>query len=73
MELSLIRRGSAAPPSPKGRQKGMDYMNELELKYECNSRLLDARKLFETDRVRQSEKLNELDVFHDDVEDLFRS
>ncbi len=36
MELSLIRRGSAAPPSPKGRQKGMDYMNELELKYGCN-------------------------------------
>ena len=46
---------------------------ELELKYECNSRLLDARKQFEADRVRQSEKLNELDVFHDDVEDLFRS
>ena len=45
---------------------------ELELKYECNSRLLDARKLFEDDRSRQIRRLSELDVFHDEAEDLFK-
>ena len=45
---------------------------ELQLKYECNSRLLDARKLFEDDRNRQIRKLNELDVLHDVTEDLFK-
>ena len=47
--------------------------SELELKYECNERLLDARRLFEDEQTRKKQKLSLLDIMSDDSEDIFKT
>ena len=47
--------------------------SELELKYECNAKLLEARKLFESEHSRRKQKLNLLDIMKDDSEDIFKT
>ena len=43
---------------------------QLQLRYECNEKLLEVRKLLEEDQQRRKEKLNILDILKDDAEDI---
>ena len=46
--------------------------DELRLKYECNAKLLDVRKLFEKEQNRKKEKLSMLDILNDQDVDIFK-
>ena len=47
--------------------------DELKLRYECNSKLLEARKMFEEEQSKKKEKLNLLDMLNDNARNLFKS
>ena len=44
--------------------------DELELKYECNEKLFEARKLFENEHSKKKEELSILDILNDDFVDV---
>ena len=45
---------------------------ELELKYEANTRLLAVRKIFEEEQNQKKQKLSILDILNDDDVDIFK-
>ncbi|MBQ2584269.1 MAG: hypothetical protein II568_03740, partial [Erysipelotrichaceae bacterium] len=43
---------------------------QLQLRYECNAKLLEVRKLLEEEQSRRKEKLNILDILNDDANNI---